>query len=109
MVAAVCAAAVFNGACSAPTTSDALLEPTSLDLERATAVDDVEENDENVILRYLVKKYIKKVGCAVAKAKVERCGSRELSGIPLDRSPEDDELDEVSFSCKFAKFIRKFC
>jgi|694.fasta_scaffold103127_4 hypothetical protein len=39
--------------------------------------------------------YLQKVGCAVAKAKVERCGSRELSGIPLDRSPEDDELDEV--------------
>jgi hypothetical protein len=57
-MAVVCAAAFFHGACSAPTNSDALLEPTSLDLER-TAVDDNGENDENIFLKYLVKKFIK--------------------------------------------------
>ncbi|XP_046634391.1 uncharacterized protein LOC124313488 isoform X1 [Daphnia pulicaria] len=118
LVAAVCAAALFNGACSAPTTSDALLEPTSLDLERATAVDDNGENDENPILIFLAKLLIKQIGCAAAKAKADSCGRRELSVIPsvplvplvpLDRSPEDDEFDQVSFSCRLAKFIRRFC
>jgi hypothetical protein len=45
--------------------------------------------------------YLQQIGCAAAKAKAARCGGRELAVIPsvplvpLDRSPEDDDFDQV--------------
>lgn len=59
MAVAVCVAALFHGACSAPTTSDALLEPSTSVIDSERSVDDNGENDENPLLILAAKLFVK--------------------------------------------------
>nr|CAH0098730.1 unnamed protein product [Daphnia galeata] len=95
LVAAICAV-LFHGALSAPSPSNF----DDDDLMLRSDNDDNEDPDQNPILIYLAKKFIKKVGCKAAmKYATKKCGvPQPTTAAPQERSPadaeDDDELDQ---------------
>nr|CAH0099887.1 unnamed protein product [Daphnia galeata] len=109
LVAAICAV-LFHGALSSPSPSN--FDDDDLMMR---SDNDNEDPDQNPILIYLAKRFIKKVGCKAAmKYATKKCGvPQPTTAVPQKRSPadaeDDDELDQSKLKCKAAKFITRFC